>query len=717
MQSNEFDPTRSDKTYEGSNTRSRPKPQVSCTLCRAKKLKCDRSLPCKNCRRRPPGSCVYVSNTNRRGSPGSGPLSRISSRIQRLESLVVSAARGTVGSTQEGAGAESASNPLLQTSNCGIEQSNLAAVPALAGHEMETRLIDTTNWEAVLREIEIIKSNIHDMEDSESPTTNVPLRPSLLFGFTDQVSIEHLVNTLPAKPVTDRLVNVFTRASHFPDVAIHLPTFLKDYKAFWENPSQVELPWLSILFSIITIALQFVLESGTDIEEIPFPEIAAQQYASKAAECLRRSDYAKPRSKTVEAMLMCLHSEHTWLEEYHFRASLVLSFAIRIAMRSGYHRDPSYFHQISIFDAEIRRRTWSYLLQLDLIFASYLGLPPHVRHHQYDTRLPADIPDEELFPEMTDLPPSRAPNEPSAIGFLNYRAQTAAILDQITEYTASFQELDYERILNLDRALNEQVNTCPPWLKPPTSYNQSVHEPINVNRAIEIDILQQRARITLHRSFLAPARTNSKYYFSRYACLAAATRVLRHQQTLSSLSFEVDGMVVQNWRALSLMSHDFLLSAMVLCVVIEHTLRDGPVFDAPSNSGNGVGDIREHLQLLESCQKLLTSRKILSPATHKAVQAIDAIISQANQVLGGNTELHQAIANGQWFSSTPASLQTLLGNSLPADVSQVSSAFRGMSNAFFPSVGTYPRSALNPGTRPEMADGLSTIFDWNTWES
>ncbi|KAI1750879.1 fungal-specific transcription factor domain-containing protein [Xylaria castorea] len=555
------------------------------------------------------------------------------------------------------------------------------------------------------------------MEGSESSTTNVPLRPSLLFGFTDEVSIEHLVNALPAKRVTDRLLNIFTRASHFPDVAIHLPTFLKAYKAFWENPSQVDLPWLSILFSMITISLQFVLESGTDVEEIPFPEIASQQYASKAAECLRRSDYAKPRTKTVEAMLMCLHCEHTWLEEYHFRASLILSFAIRIAMRSGYHRDPSHFYEISIFDAEIRRRTWSYLVQADLIFASYLGLPPHISHHQYDTRLPADIPDEALFPEMTDLPPSRAPNEPSTIGFLNYRAETAAMLGQITDYTASFHELTYEKILDLDHALNEQVSTCPSWLKAPTSFDQSVHEPINVNRAIEIDILQQRACITLHRRFLVPARTNAKYSYSRDACLAAATRVLQHQQTLSNLSFEVDGMVVQNWRALSLMSHDFLLSAMVLCVGIEHTLRDGSVFEAPPNSRYGIEDLREHLQLLESCQRLLASRKILNPATHKAVQAINAVISQANYALEGNAELIQTTSNGQWFSSTPAALQPLLGASLHTDISQASNAFRGMSNVFFPPAGTYPRPSPDLGTRPEMADGLSTIFDWNTWES
>ncbi|KAI0451428.1 hypothetical protein F5B21DRAFT_382505 [Xylaria acuta] len=262
MQSNdEFDPTRSDKTHEASSARSRPKPQVSCTLCRAKKLKCDRSLLCKNCRNLPPGSCVHVSNTNRRGLLGpvhEDRLGRISSRSQRLETFVVSAARGTAGSTQENPERESAPGlnncnpePLFQTSNCSITQSDSAAVPALAGHEMETRLIDTTNWEAVLREIEIIKSSINDIG---GPKSNMPLRPSLLFGFTDEVSIEHLVNALPTRRVTDRLVNIFTRASHFPDVPIHSPTLLRDYKAFWENPSRVTLPWLSILFSIITIA-------------------------------------------------------------------------------------------------------------------------------------------------------------------------------------------------------------------------------------------------------------------------------------------------------------------------------------------------------------------------------------------------------------------------------------------------------------------------------
>ncbi|GAP88741.1 putative C6 transcription [Rosellinia necatrix] len=724
--SDELGPASPEKTHEESSARRRPKPQVSCTQCRTRKLKCDRGLPCKNCRRRPPGSCVYVSSRDQRGlrrPVRQDRLGHISNRIQKLETFVTSAAReaaeGTQGEEPAPTLNERTPGPPLSAADFSVKLSGLAAAPALADREKETRLIDAESWEALLREIEIIKSNVDDMRGPESSTTTF-LRPSLLFGFVDDVPIERLVNALPAKRVTDRLVNIFTRASHFPDPPIHLPTFLRDYKAFWENPREVELPWLSILFSAIAIALQFVVESGIDFEEIPFPEAASEKFASKAAECLRRSDYAKPVSKTVEAMLMCLLCEHTWLDDYHFRASLILSFAVRIAMRSGYHRDPSHFQEMSTFDGELRRRTWSLLVQLDFIFASYLGLPPHIRHYQNDTRLPADIPDEDLFPEMIDLPASRAADEPSTIGFLNYRSQIAILLGQIMDYVTSFREVSYEKILALDNAITEQANACPSWLKASTAPDVSVHGSINLNRAIEIDILQQRARITLHRRFLAPARTNREYSYSRDACLSAATRVLRHQRTLSKLSFDVDGMVLDNWRSMSLMCHDFLLSAMVLCVGIGHTLRDGLVFKVPPGSRYAIEDIREHLELLKSCQKFLASKKIPNPATHKAIQAIDTVVSKAYKALEANRddpEPIQANTSELWLASTSSHPLIARGTSSQTNTSQTSNALQGISNTFFPPVGNYHLASPNSRITHEFPDGLATIFDWNTWES
>jgi hypothetical protein len=107
--------------------------------------------------------------------------------------------------------------------------------------------------------------------------------------------------------VVDQLVNLFVNGSDIPTLPVHLPVFLKDYQLFWDNPSCVSLPWLSILFSIITLSLQYVLRSGLAIDGIPYTEPACRKFASKAAECLRTFDYAKPAPRTVEAMVCPMH--------------------------------------------------------------------------------------------------------------------------------------------------------------------------------------------------------------------------------------------------------------------------------------------------------------------------------------------------------------------------------------------------------------------------
>lgn len=144
---------------------------------------------------------------------------------------------------------------------------------------------------------------IQTSQDRLHSVAKVPSHPALLFDSPGDASIEDLVNSLPSKAATDLLVNVFTRDATIATLAIPLPTFLKDYEVFWENPQAATLPWLSILFSIIVLSLQFILRSGSKIEGIPFPESACGKYLSKAAQCLKISDYAVPAPKTVEAMV------------------------------------------------------------------------------------------------------------------------------------------------------------------------------------------------------------------------------------------------------------------------------------------------------------------------------------------------------------------------------------------------------------------------------
>lgn len=74
-------------------SRRRDKPIVSCTLCRRRKLKCDRQQPCKTCVDRGLAlSCTYMRNAPSAQEP-KAPHS-VHDRIDQLEKLVTTLMSG-----------------------------------------------------------------------------------------------------------------------------------------------------------------------------------------------------------------------------------------------------------------------------------------------------------------------------------------------------------------------------------------------------------------------------------------------------------------------------------------------------------------------------------------------------------------------------------------------------------------------------------------------
>lgn len=396
---------------------------------------------------------------------------------------------------------------------------------------------------------------------------------------------------------------------------------------------------------------------------------------------------------------MYLLSEHIWLGDYHFRASLILGFCVRLAMRSGYHRDPCHYRQISAFEGEVRRRTWSFLVQLDVIFSSYLGLPRLINDRQTDTAPPTDIPDEDLFPDMTQLPLHYTSDGPSGAIFLNNRGRLSTLLGRITDYTTSIHELSYKTIRELDGEVDAVEKTMPAWLSPPTSFIDGQDDPFIKNQALELGVMLQRARLVLHRRYLAHAYDHPEYAFSFCKCVAAAMQVLRHQQTLSKIRFNVNGMVVDNWRALSFMCHTFLLGAMIICFDVERRLKGCKSFDEE-------GEVAERLDLLASCHEILTGRENLSLDIQRGVRVIEATVSTARgseAFSSGNQDSHNGF---QFMSTNGVAGSTMFGPSdLLCDIPGVSDNL-GASDTTFPH---------NSDILQHMAGGFSDGLEFDPW--
>ena len=80
---------------------------------------------------------------------------------------------------------------------------------------------------------------------------------------------------------------------------------------------------------------------------------------------------------------------------------------MRSAQSIGLHRDGTNF-RLSPFESEIRRRLWGYLCAVDSRAAEDHGISLSTSDGDSDTRLPVNVDDNELFPDMQELPVGRA---------------------------------------------------------------------------------------------------------------------------------------------------------------------------------------------------------------------------------------------------------------------------------------------------------------------
>lgn len=78
----------------------------------------------------------------------------------------------------------------------------------------------------------------------------------------------------------------------------------------------------------------------------------------------------------------------------------------RIAQKIGLHRDGSHFG-LTPFEIEMRRRLWWQVCVMDARASEDHGCSATIVEAQFDTQMPLNVNDDDLVPDMTELPPSR----------------------------------------------------------------------------------------------------------------------------------------------------------------------------------------------------------------------------------------------------------------------------------------------------------------------
>ena len=378
---------------------------------------------------------------------------------------------------------------------------------------------------------------------------------------------QELFASFPTKLEADRLVaryfNTYDPATHI----IHGPTFQKQYDQHWSTPNDTPVIWLGMVYAMMTLALQ----SYTRAEDEP-PEYRGKTWEMSSdfrrltAQCLLFADFTQPLMHVLETLILHCQAEYARTKDSETGVLILVTILVRMAIRMGYHRDPKPFSSITPFQGEMRRRVWTFVRQADILFSFQSGLPLMIRSCDYDTEVPRNLYDDELYEEMKALPSSRPLHEATPVSYMAAKARLAVVFGKIVEATQTLCPPSYDDIMKLDEELRRVRAETPPHLVF-RALPDAPRDPANlIMQRYNLELTYQKALCVLHRKFLGRGRDQSRHMYSKRTCVDAAMELLQQQTTIQREIGPGGRLRSVKWFVSSLTANDFLLAAMIVAL-------------------------------------------------------------------------------------------------------------------------------------------------------
>ncbi|KAM9885608.1 hypothetical protein VD0002_g1509 [Verticillium dahliae] len=748
----------------GEGHRKRNRIRFSCSHCREKKLKCNRASPCDQCIKRDiVASCDYVPylyprTATRQPAPvpqassqpqGLADTPTLQAKLKHLEDVLSDvraklAERGIVMDDVFGQKGGS----LYGRTRLPETPSDLSGIkePTPAGPMVDKlRYVDSANWEAILDDVTRLTDELKttdtghgereddDADDLDSAFASTE-GPVLLLGTFPPATTQDLMDYLPQKDITDRLIARFFKGKEPAWSMFHVPAFLREYATFWERPHEYSITWIGLLCIMISHAAFFCLRGDEEVPgNIGPPQYILDLYRIRSAQCLALDDYTKPGKYKVEALILYFGTEYLRLSDAQRGTSIMMAIIVRLAMHSGLHRDPKHFQGLTVFEHEMRKRLWTILVEIDVLVAFQFGLPGNVQHRYFDTGLPHNLHDEDFDETTTELPLERPLTERTPALYTIVKSRLVVAFGDILARMADRDSPTYGEVLRLNDQLEKAHEDIPPVLRA-RSFSLSIGDPIDlIMQRLWIELMYLKARIVLHRRYFALGRNDQRYAPSRFNCIDAATKTLEYQFDVNTEIQPGGRLSKERWFLSSLSTHDFLLANMMLCLELSFLLRAS----TPSDAAVAAEPIEKDrlLHILRTSRGIWGSMRTQSAEASRAFKILSRMLT---------------ISTGTQYESSPDSAAD--GNAQPGGVDlnqrpsyQFASGVRAFASEQHPSsswgpttVLPYPAGSLEgahtaqtlswtaqPGFQSahglqfdSVGDpGMGSDIDWSSWDT
>jgi hypothetical protein len=567
-------------------------------------------------RRNDSSSCVYERNPTGRQNEQERHH-QAEARLEHLENLVLQLSQPAPFSTNE-----SISTPEDHIAGRGDKIQNQRELTSLL--DSQSHYNGSTHWSAMLEDIEELRFTItnHDHLDngvSSNGSSNVGDGIAVLFGATSPLPYQEILSCfLPPRREVDRLSAAYFRAKAVAAPFVHAGQFNRLYQSFWDDPLSTSPLWASTLFSILDIATKTLSLQSSALQNGVEESIGHDRFAIAAAHCLASGEYYRPKRFAVEALL--LYAQRMCLTSVDMSQDLAIIFGtlVRLATTLGYHRDPQNSRTgLSVFESEMRRRTWSLCMQLDLLVSFQLGIPTNVQYPTWDTGPPSNLLDSDFNETTMVLPPARPDSEPTELLFYIAKHKLMAVFEKIIRHTLSTSSSTVNDLEFIDQELRDTYAALPPVFHPRPMSKSIADSPSIIVTRLCVESIYQKCLCVLHRKYVTRGRAESIQ-----TCYVSASSLVQRFLDVYE-EFQPGGQLeTERWFMSSITWHDFLLGCMALCLVLCAWRQAS----ATTDSCTKMFDLATTIKRLQSARNICEEQSTRSKDTRKVQHLIDTII-------------------------------------------------------------------------------------------
>ncbi|TAQ89012.1 hypothetical protein B7494_g2675 [Chlorociboria aeruginascens] len=366
---------------------------------------------------------------------------------------------------------------------------------------------------------------------------------------------------VPEREISDQLVNGYFRTSESIHRILHIPSFQREYEQYWDQPDAAN--------PVFIIKLLLVMSIGGCFYQGPNPahyRMEAMKWIF-AAQTWLSSPFEKAKLHTSTIQIQCLLIIAR--QHYSISGDLVWSSAgtlLRTAIQMGFHRDPKCLPKMSILQAELRRRLWASILELNIQSSINSGMPFLIPEQDWDTAPPANLDDIDISETTVDT----VSPKPSTV-FTQTSLQIILLqvlrprLEVIRYANGIRSEPSYDDALRIGAELSKACRDSKSFML------RIIREPEARVTQLNINLLDLSIRLfllILHRPFAAKGMKDPHFYFSRKICLETAVTMLNYPSSRSPTTNEMDGNVIRDdYTQLKIVSGGFFKGVAIYAVL------------------------------------------------------------------------------------------------------------------------------------------------------